>query len=344
MALDMLTDYGDAVILAGVMVARRNLGATLKAFSEQFSIPFATTSLSKGIVSERHPLALGVYMGAVSPQPIVNQVESAKPLITLGVLYADLVMGGFTDNLNREHVIESCDDHTNIGLHTFKDVPLWAFLPALVDAASKNGYQEGGFSHRTHDHFFPIPEKRLSVEKIMACVSSNLDDFDRLLIDPGDCLFASVDILSTSYSLASAYYASMGYAVPAALGAGLADRRFRPIVLVGDGAFLMTALETLHSAYHGLNSIIIVVDNGGYGTQRPMLDGPFNDIPLFKSELLTLSFDLGKGFVCVTENEFYQSFLEAKNSDQLCIIRACVPQHQYSPALVRLTNALKKKV
>lgn len=344
MALDMLTDYGDAVILAGVMVARRNLGATLKAFSEQFSIPFATTSLSKGIVSERHPLALGVYMGAVSPQPIVNQVESAKPLIMLGVLYADLVMGGFTDNLNREHVIESCDDHTNIGLHTFKDVPLWAFLPALVDAASKKGHREGGYSHQTYSHYLPTPDKELSVEKIMACVSSNIDEFDRLLIDPGDCLFASVDILSTSYSLASAYYASMGYAVPAALGAGLADRRFRPIVLVGDGAFLMTALETLHSAYHGLNPIIVIVDNKGYGTQRPMLDGPFNDIPLFKSELLTLSFGFGKGFVCATENDFHQSFLEAKNTDQLCIIRACVPQHQYSPALVRLTNALKKKV
>lgn len=344
MALDMLSDYGDAVILAGVMVARRHLGATLKSLSEQFSIPFATTSLSKGIVSERHPLALGVYMGAVSPQSVVDQVESAKPLIMLGVLYADLVMGGFTDNLNREYVIESCDDHTNIGLHTFKNVPLWSFLPALVDAASKKGHLEGGFSHRIHEHFFPILERGLSVEKIMACISSNLDEFDRLLIDPGDCLFASVDILSTSYSLASAYYASMGYAIPAALGAGLADRRFRPIVLVGDGAFLMTALEALHSAYHRLNPIIIVVDNRGYGTQRPMLDGPFNDIPLFRSELLPSAFGLGKGFVCVTENDFYQSFLEAKNSDQLHIIRACVPQHQYSPALVRLTNALKKKV
>jgi indolepyruvate decarboxylase len=70
----------------------------------------------------------------------------------------------------------------------------------------------------------------------------------------------------------------MGFAVPAAIGAQLANPKLRPIVIVGDGAFQMTGMEISTIARFGLNPIIIVLNNKGYGTERPMLDWPFNDI------------------------------------------------------------------
>ena len=343
-ALELLEAAGDAVAIAGVMAVRRGLSSDLLAFAENFNIPMASTSLSKGVIPETHPLSLGVYMGAVSSEAVVQQVENAKPLIAFGVLYADLVMGGFTDHLDRGQIIECADTYVNIGFHTYQDVPLQLFLPALIKAAMEKGYNEHGQVAHKKSLFTPQPGKTLVVERIMECISSFMNEKIRLIVEPGDCLFASVDLPAQSLVLASAYYASMGYAVPAALGAGRADTRQRPMVLVGDGAFLMTGLEAISAVFHGIHPIIIIVDNKGYGTQRPMMDGPFNDIPLLKSEELPNAFGVGKGILCESEDQLNAALTEALSCDELFIIRACVPSGKYSPGLIRLTNALKNRV
>lgn len=343
-ALELLEDPGEAIALVGVMALRRELSAELLKFAEQFGVPIATTSLSKGVISERHPMSLGVYMGAVSPEVVVQRVEKALPLITFGVPFADLVMGGFTQQIDREHLIECTDEHISIGHRTYHNVPLWAFLPALLKAAAERNYHERGHGLHLTPTFTPAKDQLLSVERIMECISALIDDRFGLIIEPGDCLFASVELAAPAWTLSSAYYATMGYAVPAALGAGRADPHRRPIVLVGDGAFLMTGLEVLSAVFHGVNPIVIVVDNKGYGTQRPMMDGPFNNIPLLRSEILPTAFGAGTGFLCETEEEFDAAIKEAISKNDLFIIRACVPQGQISSALTRLTNALKKKI
>lgn len=343
-ALKLLEGAGDAVAIAGVMAVRRGLDKELLAFTENFQVPMATTSLSKGVIPETHPLALGVYMGAVSSEEVIKKVENAKPLIAFGVLYADLVMGGFTDHLDRGQIIECTDTNVNIGFHTFQDVPLWAFLPALIKAASADGYKEYGSALHKKYSFVAEPGKGLVVERMVHCISTLLDEKMRLIVDPGDCLFGSVELPAQSLMLASAYYASMGYAVPAALGAAKADPTRRPLVLVGDGAFLMTGLEVMSAAFHGVKPIVIVVDNEGYGTQRPMSDGPFNNIPALRVEELPKAFGVGQGILCKTEDEFHAALSKAVQADELVMIRACVPQREYSPGLVRLTAALKKRI
>lgn len=343
-ALTLLEDPGGAVAVAGVMSLRRGLGAELRAFAENFGVPMAATSLSKGAINERHPMALGVYMGAVSPPAVIDQVENARPLITFGVAFTDLVMGGFTAQVNQAHLIDCTDTEVNIGYHTFKEVPLWAFLPALIKAATERKYHEHGHGLHLEPSFTPVADQPLSVERIMDCVSAAIDERFGLIIEPGECLFASVELPAPAWALSSAYYATMGYAVPAALGAGRADPTRRPVVLVGDGAFLMTGLEVLNTVFHGVNPIIVIVDNKGYGTQRPMMDGPFNDIPLLRSERLPEAFGTGKGVLCETEESLQAALHEATAHDRLTIIRASVPSGKYSPALVRLTDALKKKI
>ena len=80
-----------------------------------------------------------------------------------------------------------------------------------------------------------------------------------LVADTGDALFASVDIRSNE-CIAPAYYATMGFAVPAALGAQIASGR-RPLVLVGDGAFQMTGSEISHARKYGCNPIVVLLNN-----------------------------------------------------------------------------------
>lgn len=332
------------VAVAGEQAMRRGDIDDFQHLVERFSIPFATGSLSKGAISERHPLALGVYMGAVSPAPVVRMVEDADLILAFGVMYSDITMGAFTANLRREHIVECRDDEVSVGPATFRNVPLHAFLPALAEAAAKRLPPNMVNPVYAQPRFTAKSATPLSVDRVMACLSAHLDERHLVAVDPGECLFASVDLNVPGVTLSSAYYATMGYAVPAALGMGRADPSKRPVVLVGDGAFLMTGLEAQSAAFHGVHAIIIVLDNDGYGTQRPMMDGPFNDIASLRAEELPKAFGRGKGILCNTEDDLDAALKQAMTDDDLYLIRARVPKGQISGALKRLTDGLKAKV
>ena len=91
-----------------------------------------------------------------------------------------------------------------------------------------------------------------------------------VVVDTGDALFAAVDIRANEI-LAPAYYATMGFAVPAALGAQIASGQ-RPIVIVGDGAFQMTGRRFAGAGY-GCRPVVVVFNN----TRWEMLQAFFPD-------------------------------------------------------------------
>ena len=302
----------------------------------------ATSSLARGCFPERHDLGLGVYLGAISPEHVVQRVEGAEVLLSLGVLQTDLTLGAFTANIDHERLILATDTEVTVGYCTYKDVPLWSFLPALVEAAKTESITISHDPIPMHEKFVPT-ESPNSVERTVAALESHLDERHSLLLDPGEALFSAVDMRVPTYAHASAYYATMGYAVPAALGVGVADPERRPVVVVGDGAFSMTGLEVAACAFHGVNAIFVVLDNGGYGTQRPILDGPFNDIPSLAIENLPSVMGTGLGWKVDNEVELDEALNTAIASEQVCLIRVMVPKDARSPALTRLGAALAAK-
>jgi TPP-dependent 2-oxoacid decarboxylase len=100
--------------------------------------------------------------------------------------------------------------------------------------------------------------------------------------------------------------------IPAAIGAQLANPKLRPIVIVGDGAFQMTGMEISSITRFDLNPIIIVLNNSGYGTERPMLDGPFNGILPWNYSQIPRIIDDGKSFDVETEDELEESLSAAE--------------------------------
>jgi indolepyruvate decarboxylase len=73
----------------------------------------------------------------------------------------------------------------------------------------------------------------------------------------------------------------------------------------------MTGMEISIIARFGLNPIIIVLNNKGYGTERPMLDGPFNDILPWNYSQVPRVLNYGKGFVIETEDQLEESLSHA---------------------------------
>ena len=116
--------------------------------------------------------------------------------------------------------------------------------------------------------------------RLFARLNTILDENTVVIADIGDALFGSADLVMSRRTefISPAYYTSMGFGVPAAVGAGIANRVARPLVIVGDGAFQMTGMELSTIVRQGLNPIVIVMNNKGYTTERFLLEGSFNDI------------------------------------------------------------------
>lgn len=340
--LTQLRGSDSAAIHAGASVERRDLGSALFDLATSLGIPVATSSLARGCFPERHELGLGAYLGALSPDDVVQRIEGADVLLSLGVLQTDLTLGAFTANIDHHRLILATDTEVTVGYCTFKDVPLWSFLPALVEASKTESFTITHDPITPHDKFVPTNAPN-SVERTIAALESHIDSRHSLLLDPGEALFSSVDMRVPTYAHASAYYATMGYAVPAALGAGIADPNRRPVVVVGDGAFAMTGLEVAACAFHHVNAIFVVLDNSGYGTQRPILDGPFNDIPSLAVENLPSLIKTGLGWKVTTESELDQALSTAVASDHVSVVRVMLSKHARSPALSRLGAALAAK-
>ena len=107
----------------------------------------------------------------------------------------------------------------------------------------------------------------------------------------------------------------------------------------------MSGMELATVARFNLNPVIIVLNNRGYGTERPMLDGCFNDIHLWQYSRIPEVLNAGKGFDVKTEDQLEEALQEArKNTDSFSILDVHIDPQDRSLALQRLTDALGKRV
>lgn len=334
------------VLIAGIEIQRFGLQKPLLQFLEATGIPFATTPLSKSTLCEDHPLFLGVYEGAVGQEQARQAVEQSDCLLMLGAFMTDVNLGIFTAKLDQALTISSSSDGSSIAFHQYPEVLLGDFLAGLLDQdlpqrASAAGKPAAG------PQPFDAQDTPITIRRLFEYLETFIDEHMVLLADPGEALFAATDltIRHPAAFLSPAYYTSMGFAIPGAIGAQLARPDLRPLVLVGDGAFQMTGLEISTAARFGLSPIVVVLNNGGYGTERPMTDGRFNDIPAWRFSRLPEVMSAGQGFEIFSERDFEQALQAAlAHSDTPAILEVHLDPDDHSPALTRLTDALGAKV
>src|SRR5690606_7544419 len=144
-------------------------------------------------------------------------------------------------------------------------------------------------------------------------IDETLDDEMVVISDVGDSLFGAADLTIHKHTefISPAYYTSMGFAIPAALGVQTANKNLRPLVLVGDGAFQMTCMELSSIVRNQFNPIVVVLNNKGYTTERFLRDGPFNDILNWNYHRIHDLFGGGWGFEVRTVGELEQSMQAA---------------------------------
>jgi TPP-dependent 2-oxoacid decarboxylase len=351
-ATAMINSSKQPVIIAGVEIHRFGLQDKLLQLTDKTNIPVVATILSKSVISEDHPTYIGVYEGAMGHQSVREYVESSDCLILVGALMTDINFSISPTPIEQSKSIYVTSEKLSIKHHNFENVLLQDFLCSLIEApltrrdfvlAGKQGNVKNN-----NTHFSPARNQKITVKRLFDRLNFSITDNTIVIADVGDSLFGALDLTIHGQTdfLSPAYYCSMGFAVPAAIGAQLANPRLRPIVIVGDGAFQMTGMELSTISRFALNPVIIVLNNNGYGTERPMLDGPFNDILPWNYYRIPEIIGHGKGFVIQTEDQLEESLSAAEKiySKELCILDVRLDIHDGSPALQRLTESLGKKV
>ncbi|MFM7863640.1 MAG: alpha-keto acid decarboxylase family protein, partial [Planctomycetaceae bacterium] len=97
------------------------------------NIPISATLLGKSVVSERHPLYLGIYEGAMGRAEVQKRVEKSDCIVLLGTFMSDINLGGFTAQLDPAKCIYATSEKLRIGHHHFHDVLFTDFMQALAD-------------------------------------------------------------------------------------------------------------------------------------------------------------------------------------------------------------------
>lgn len=333
------------VIMAGVELARFGLGVELIKWAEKSNIPIVSELLSKSVVGEQHPLFSGVYGGESSRSEVKELVEQSDCLLLLGVMVTDMTLSFLPQKFQRRDTVQATIDTLKVRNHTYEKIVFQEFCKALF----RTDVGRHGFSpspKRSIQKFQPLPSTPLTTARFFEKLESILDRSHAIVADVGESLFGAMDlpVHQSNHFLANAFYTSMGAAIPAALGAQLANPAIRPLVLVGDGAFQMSLSEISTMLDRKLNPIIFVINNRGYGTERLLLDGKFNDIRNWNYHKVCELFGGGVGYSPSNEEELEAAVTAALENKDVSIINVNVDPKSMTPALQRMAAGLAKKV
>ncbi len=328
------------VVLAGVELPRFGLAEAALRMIEKVELPYATMVSSKSALPELHPQFIGLYQGGLSRDDVRQEIESADCVLALGVWMTDLDTGGFSVKIEPGQLISANNGSVRIGFHRYPGVRLTDFLAALEPALTPRTFTD---SHprqpmRMKSCFDSQPEAPLTVRRFFTRLDSFLNDDMILLVEPGDAVCAAPDLYieEPENFIAQAYYLSIGYCTPAALGVSLARPHKRAVVLTGDGAFQMTAQEVSTFLRQNCPAIFFVLNNRGYMIERKLhADGLYNDIGNWQYSRLPDVF--GAGAVTrrvTTEGELEEALTAALTErHKFIFIELCVPDGDCSVAL-----------
>ena len=263
--VQLINQSKSPVIHAGVEIERFNLRSELIRFAKEANLPVTTSLLGKSAFPETHPNFAGIYMGAVGSQTARDLVENSDCVLMLGGFMTDLDSGLFTMRVLDENLILADASHVRVRGETYPDITLPDLIQSLLLSP---GYKSRSLPRRKSEaKGTPALSNGLTSQMIIEELGNFIGDEMVAVADVGDCLFSCVD-LQVNRFVAPAFYASMGFGVPAGIGVMLADPTRRPVVLVGDGGFQMTGVELCTARKLQQNPIVIVFDDGYYGTLR----------------------------------------------------------------------------
>ena len=334
------------VILAGVETARCGLSEKLINFAEAHRIPVALALHSKSLINEDHPLFAGIYGGTASNDATIKLVEESDCLLILGDIRTDMALNFQPAKFKKPQVIEATIDQIRVRSHSYPAIRFQDFCNALFQIPGTPRPQPsvpGGFPLPAWN---PESGKAITTAVLLSAINHHLSAKLAVIADVGDVMFGASDLhIHSSYAfLSPAYYTSMGSAIPGAVGVAFARPGVLPVVLVGDGAFQMSCTELSTLVRYKKSAIVVVLNNDGYTTERYLLEGDFNDLPMWNYERIVDVIGGGTGWVIRTESDLAAALDTALKCGGVHVLNVHVDRYDVSPGLRRVTEGLSQRI
>ncbi|ADG96738.1 Pyruvate decarboxylase [Segniliparus rotundus DSM 44985] len=348
-AAKLLADKRPAV-LADLLVHRFGAVGELARLLDAGALPHATLLWGKSIVDELDPNFLGIYIGANSEPHVRAGVEEAEALILAGVQFTDFISGFFTQHLDVAKTVDIGPHESTVAGELFAPLEMRDALGALTELLSGRP--------RPPEPAAPAPPAASAASPGEALTQASMWDLLAGAVTPGNIVIAEAG--TSFFGLAThplpagvtfigqPLWASIGYTLPAALGAGLACPDRRVVLLIGDGSAQLTAQELSVIARYGLNAVIVVVDNDGYTVERAIhgAQQPYNDIDHWDYAKLLSAFEPETEPLCLrvgTVGGLRAAIEETEAAkDRLVLIEAVVAKMDMPPLLQKLGETMSE--
>lgn len=335
-------------VLADLLVHRLNAVAKLTELLAADTVPYATLMWGKSLLDESSPNYLGIYAGAASAESVRRAVEEAPVLITAGVQFTDMVSGFFSQQIDAACTIDVDAVQSTVAGQVFAPIDIDAALGALTDILAERGVVSPAVAAEPAQvrDAPPPPDTALTQKMLWDRVSDALTPGNVVLADQGTSFYgmAGHRLPAGVTFIGQPLWGSIGYTLPAALGAALAHRDRRVVLLIGDGAAQLTVQEIGVMAREGIAPVIIVVNNDGYTVERA-IHGPeayYNDIVEWRWQQLPAALGVADALVvCAHTVGELDAALTAAAADphRMAVIEVVLGRGDVPPLLAELARS-----
>jgi acetolactate synthase I/II/III large subunit len=285
-AARLLAQARRPVLYVGGGVIKAGGHAELLALAELAQAPVTTTLMARGAFPDTHPLALGMP-GMHGCYTAVAALQEADLLVALGSRFDDRVTGRLADFAPRARVVHADIDPAEIGKNRHADVPivgdvrltLAGLAESLAAVIAEDGPPDTGAWLRCLDDWkrrFPLrytqeTDGPLKPQHVVERLSAMIGGEAVVVAGVGQHQMHAAQHFSFTRPrswINSGGLGTMGFAVPAAMGAQVGRPGETVVAIDGDGCFQMTAQELATCAIEHLPIKVLIFNNGFLGMVR----------------------------------------------------------------------------
>jgi acetolactate synthase-1/2/3 large subunit len=290
-AAELINQAKKPFVLFGQGILLGNAEKEFKAFVEKAGIPSAWTILGAGAIATDHPLNVGMLgmHGNYGPNVLTNECDV---LIAIGMRFDDRVTGRLDKYAKQAKVIHLDIDPAEIDKNVKATVPVWGdckeTLPLLTALVEEKKHTEWLAKFRSFDKIeqeqliYPElnpTEGELTMGEVIHQLNILTNGDAIIVTDVGQhqmvaCRYAKFN--HTRSNITSGGLGTMGFALPAAIGAKFGAQDKTVVAVIGDGGFQMTIQELGTIMQSGIDVKIIILNNQFLGMVRQWQE-LFND-------------------------------------------------------------------
>jgi indolepyruvate decarboxylase len=341
------------VYFFGIELQRLGLQEYAQRLVDVTGIPFTTTSLAKTVLDEAQPLFAGTYAGPASVPYTNDLVTSSDCVIALGTIITDdylaLMASSFSTMIRVSH------GETRVGNTYFPVVTLAEFLPALLAAIdAQPPAKRGAPAVAAPRKGESADDATITFERFYETVGAfilrkGVRDRHILILGESTSLYVFGNLfgLPAESFVAQAAWGSLGHETGSALGVALATGK-RPLVVAGDGGFMMICQEISSLVRAKANATVFVMSNHGYAIEQAFVDlnafkpggkfAPFDDLPVWDYLALAKAFG-ARGMRVERMQELRHLLKDLPTLDGPTLVEVVVPKQDLAPQLARLAGA-----